>query len=87
MPDDQQLDPISVTLTFLTEVSMGSEPLDRLLTIKQIAAQTGISRSTIYRRIQEGEFPKPVRIGPRATRWPESEIKIWLDELKRPEGS
>ena len=65
---------------------MGSEPLDRLLTIKQIAAQTGISRSTIYRRMQEGGFPKPLRIGPRATRWPESEIKVWLDGLRSSDG-
>ena len=65
---------------------MGSEPLDRLLTIKQIEDQIGISRSTIYRRMQEGRFPKPKRIGPRATRWSESEIKVWLDGLKSSDG-
>jgi prophage regulatory protein len=65
---------------------MSSEPLDRLLTIKKIAAQTGISRSTIYRRMREGGFPKPLRIGPRATRWPESAIKVWLDGLRSSDG-
>ena len=58
------------------------EPLDRLLTIKQITAEIGISRSTIYRRMREGTFPKPIRIGPRATRWPESAIKVWLAGLR-----
>lgn len=58
-----------------------AEPLDRLLTIKQITAEIGISRSTIYRRIREGAFPKPVRIGPRATRWRESAIRVWVAGL------
>ena len=61
---------------------MSSERLDRLLTSKQIATETGISRSTIYRLLQNGAFPKPVRIGPRCTRWPESDIRQWLAERK-----
>ena len=65
---------------------MVTEPLDKLLTIKQVTAQTGLSRSTIYRRMQEGEFPKPKRIGPRATRWRESQLRAWLDGLRASDG-
>ena len=36
---------------------MPMERLDRLLTIKQITAETGISRSTIYRLTQKGDSP------------------------------
>ena len=61
---------------------MAIERLDRMLTIKQIAAETGISRSTIYRLTRKGVFPKPVPIGDRGKRWPESEIKVWLAGLK-----
>ena len=58
------------------------ERLDRLLTNKQITAETGISRSTIYRLLRNGAFPKPIRIGPRSMRWLASDIKAWLVEGK-----
>ena len=61
---------------------MSTQRLDRLLTSKQIAAETGISRSTIYRLLQNESFPKPIRIGPRCMRWPESDIKAWVAERK-----
>lgn len=49
-----------------------------ILRRKQVEARTGLSRSTIYNRIQTGTFPAPVSIGPRAVGWIESEINSWL---------
>ena len=49
----------------------------RLPTIKD---RTGLSRSTIYLRISEGTFPKPISLGSRAVGWIESEINEWLDQ-------
>lgn len=46
---------------------------------KQVEARTGLSRSTIYARMADGTFPKPVNIGPRAVGWVESEIADWLN--------
>ncbi|MFZ5575930.1 MAG: helix-turn-helix transcriptional regulator [Pseudomonadota bacterium] len=46
---------------------------------KQVEARTGLSRSTIYARVANGTFPKPVNIGPRAVGWVESEITDWLN--------
>ena len=63
---------------FVEEVFMPIQRLDRLLTIKQITAETGISRSTIYRLTRKGVFPKPIPIGDRGKRWPEFAIKVWL---------
>ena len=45
---------------------------------KQVEKRTGLSRSTIYLRIQEGTFPKPVNLGARAVGWIEGEIEAWL---------
>ena len=45
---------------------------------KQVEARTGLSRSTIYLRIQNGTFPKPIKLGARAVGWVESEIDTWL---------
>ena len=41
---------------------------------KQVQAESGYSRSTIYLRISQGLFPKPVRLGPRAVGWPAREV-------------
>jgi prophage regulatory protein len=49
-----------------------------ILRRKQVQARTGLSRSTIYLRIAEGSFPKPVSLGARAVGWLESDIEQWL---------
>lgn len=49
-----------------------------ILRRKQVEARTGLSRSTIYLRIQEGTFPKPLNLGVRSVGWVESEIDEWL---------
>jgi prophage regulatory protein len=49
---------------------------------KQVEARTGLSRSTIYARISEGTFPKPIDLGGGgAVGWIESEINAWLKSL------
>lgn len=40
---------------------------------------TGLSRTTIYRMMSEGTFPRPRRVGAKAVRWPESAITEWLN--------
>lgn len=50
-----------------------------LLRITQVKARTGLSRSTIYLRIKEGEFPAQVSLGPRAVGWLEAEIERWIE--------
>lgn len=51
---------------------------DRILRRPEVEARTGLSRSTLYFMISEGQFPKPVKIGRRAVGWPENRIVIWL---------
>lgn len=51
-----------------------------ILRRKQVEKRTGLSRSTIYLRIQEGSFPKPISLGARAVGWLENEIQEWLTE-------
>lgn len=46
----------------------------RIFRRKQVQSESGYSRSTIYLRISQGLFPKPVRLGPRAVGWPAREI-------------
>lgn len=57
-----------------------------MLTRQQVEARCGIGRTTIYRLMRAGEFPEPVRIGPRAVRWIEAEIAAWLASRPRSHG-
>ena len=49
-----------------------------ILRRKQVEQRTGLSRSTIYLRISQGDFPKAVSLGARAVGWFGSEIEDWL---------
>ena len=42
----------------------------------------GLSRSAIYALMEEGQFPRPVRIGKRAVAWRRSEIEAWMASRK-----
>jgi prophage regulatory protein len=61
----------------LNESADMAHPAFSALTIlrrKQVEAETGYSRSTIYLRISQGLWPKPVSLGPRAVGWPVAEV-------------
>ena len=47
----------------------------------------GISRATSYRLEREGFLPRPVRIGPRTTRWPVSELEVFERRLAEDRGA
>ena len=49
----------------------------KILRLPQVEEATGESRSTIYKRISEGEFPKPVKLGAKSVGWPEDEIAAY----------
>lgn len=51
---------------------------DRILRIRAVLQLTGLSRSTLYRKIQDGSFPKQVRIATRCAGWRESAVNSWL---------
>ena len=52
----------------------------RILRLPEVLARTGLSRSTIYVRVDQGRFPKPVSLGARAVGWIESEVDRWIQE-------
>ena len=45
-----------------------------------VEALTGLSRSTIYKFMRDGTFPKPVKLGPRAVGWVEDHIDAWIND-------
>ena len=53
---------------------------DRIVRMKTILARTGLSRSTIYRKIAEGTFPPRIKISINGAGWHESEINRWIED-------
>ena len=53
---------------------------DSILRLPAVKTRTGLSRSTIYLRVSQGTFPRPVSLGGRAVGWVEEEIQSWLAE-------
>lgn len=55
--------------------------MNTILRLPAVKARTGLSRSTIYLRVSEGRFPRPVALGARAVGWLESELEAWLSSV------
>lgn len=51
-----------------------------ILRRRDVEARTGLSRSTIYAKIAQGCFPRPVKLGERAVGFIASEIDAWLSK-------
>ncbi|HEX8127053.1 MAG TPA: AlpA family phage regulatory protein [Allosphingosinicella sp.] len=61
------------------EVLMSTNSPGRILRLKSVLERTGLSPSTLYRKIQLGTFPKQLRISTRCAGWRESEVDAWVN--------
>ena len=51
---------------------------ERILRMRTVLERTGLSRSTLYRKMREGTFPNQVRISEHCCGWRESAINRWI---------
>lgn len=56
------------------------KPIRRFIRLREVLHRTGLGRSTVYRWMDEGRFPKSVRLGGRSVAWIEHEIDEWLQD-------
>tara|TARA_E500000305_G_C3906850_1_gene181428 strand:- start:424 stop:639 length:216 start_codon:yes stop_codon:yes gene_type:complete len=63
----------------LTNVPLGEpERPTRLIRIKEVQHRVGLGRSTIYRWMAQGKFPRPVQLGGHAVAWTEDQLDEWI---------
>lgn len=58
-----------------------------LLNLKEVIYQTGLRRSSIYKFMEEGHFPKSVSIGGRSVMWNSKNIDDWILEKIKCRGA
>ena len=56
---------------------------DSILRVQQVMAACGKSRSSIYKDMQRGLFPRQVKLTARAAGWSRNEIDAWLLQRKQ----
>jgi len=52
---------------------------DRIIRLRTVIDRTGLSRSTIYRKIAEGTFPAQIKLSIHGTGWHESAVTAWVE--------
>lgn len=51
---------------------------DSFLRLPAVLKQTSLSRSTLYRKIEQGTFPRQIKLSERCAGWRQSDINAWL---------
>lgn len=57
---------------------MAAENSSRILRLASVLERTGLTRSTLYRKIELGTFPRQIRISERCVGWRETDVDGWL---------
>ena len=60
------------------EFDLANHPF-RMLRFREVIERTGLSRTTIWRRVRAKTFPAPIQLGPNSIGWPESVIIEWVE--------
>ncbi len=51
-----------------------------MLRLREVTRVTGLARSTIYKLIREGRFPRPVKLAARAVAWRSDVVNAWIEQ-------
>ena len=55
----------------------------RIVRRDEVSRLTGLARATIYKKVADGSFPEPIRLGARSVGWRLSDIVAWLQAPER----
>lgn len=52
----------------------------RFIKLNEVVHCTGLGRSSIYKYMNSGDFPRSISLGDSAVAWVESEVHDWMTE-------
>ena len=61
------------------------KPLEELRIVRrhEVSKLTGLAKATIYKKVADGSFPAPIRLGARSVGWHLSDIVGWQHSPQR----
>ena len=66
-------------MILLWPLNKGTDDVVKILRRKDVEEIVGLSRSTIYKLMSTGAFPRSIRLGPRAVGWRLPDIEAWIE--------
>jgi predicted DNA-binding transcriptional regulator AlpA len=57
--------------------------MEQFIRIDDLCSHLKVCKSTVYKMIQTGKLPQPIRITDSIQAWPESAIDAWIEERKK----
>lgn len=54
------------------------QTINPLMPLRAVTQFTSLSRATVYRRVKDGTFPKPIKIGENRVVWRYEDLEAWL---------
>ena len=58
------------------------KPEQRLMRRQEVEEMTGLATTTIYRKMREGTFPRPLKVSRAAVRWRVADVSAWMEGCK-----
>ena len=55
----------------------------RLLTVREVSARVGLAVPTLWAMVARGDFPIPIKVTKRSTRWRSEEVEEWIETRPR----
>lgn len=55
----------------------------QLLRISDVSKKTTLAKSTLWLKIAQGQFPKPIKLSPAISVWKQSDIEAWIEERSK----
>jgi prophage regulatory protein len=59
---------------------MGPNAERRLIKLPEVLQICGLSKSALYQKIKDGEFPAQVKLSQRSSAWVQSEVIAWAND-------
>jgi prophage regulatory protein len=62
-----------------SSTKLNRRTMNRVLRLPDVKKNTGLAKSTIYKKIAAKEFPKPISLGIKSVGWLEHDINSWIE--------
>ena len=57
---------------------------EKIYRVNKVLEKTGLPKSTLYAKMKDGDFPRPIKLGKRAVGWKCKDVQNWLDAKSEP---